>query len=80
MSHKLTLRFTTEEDSKYFSLAIDNVKEDENGQAAITEVQVNSLMDLIIQKKIFATKTGDLTGKKDAKIVTTSSESFDVNL
>lgn len=79
MAHKLTMRFTTAEDGKYFSLSIDNVKEGENGQPAVTEAQVNSLMDLIIQKKIFATKTGDLTGKKDAKIVTTSSESFAIN-
>ena len=78
MAHKLNLRFTTEEDGKYFTLSIDNVKEDASGQAVITEVQVNSLMDLIIQKKVFATKTGNLTGKKDAKIVTTSSESFNI--
>lgn len=78
MAHKLNLRFTTEEDGKYFTLSIDNVKEDASGQAVITEAQVNSLMDLIIQKKVFATKTGNLTGKKDAKIVTTSSESFNI--
>lgn len=78
MSHKLTMRFTTEEDGKYFSLSIDNIKKDENGQPDITEEQVNSLMDLIIQKKIFVSKTGDLIGKKDAKIVSTSSESFQV--
>lgn len=79
MAHKLTLRFTTEEDGKYFSLSIDNIKQDENGQPTVTEVQVNNLMDLIIQKKIFASKTGELTGKKDAKIITTSSENFNIN-
>lgn len=79
MAHKLTLRFTTEEDGKYFSLLIDNIKQDENGQPTVTEVQVNNLMDLIIQKKIFASKTGELTGKKDAKIITTSSENFNIN-
>lgn len=79
MAHKLTLKFTTAEDGKYFSLSIDNVKQDVNGQPSITEAEVNSLMDLIIQKKIFSTKTGDITGKKDAKLVTTSSESFQLN-
>ncbi|MFT8316597.1 MAG: DUF2922 domain-containing protein [Clostridium sp.] len=79
MAHKLTLKFTTAEDGKYFSLSIDNVKQDVNGQPSITEAEVNSLMDLIIQKKIFSTKTGDITGKKDAKLVTTSSESFQLS-
>jgi hypothetical protein len=72
------MRFNTEEDGKYFSLSIDNIKKDENGQPDITEEQVKSLMDIIIQKKIFVSKTGDLTAKKDAKIVSTSSESFQV--
>ncbi|AGK95931.1 DUF2922 domain-containing protein [Clostridium pasteurianum] len=79
MAHKLTLKFTTEEDGKYFSLSVDNVKQDANGQPSVTEAEVNSLMDLIIQKKIFSTKTGDITGKKDAKLVTTSSASFGLN-
>lgn len=79
MAHKLTLRFTTEEDGRYFSLSIDNVKQDESGQASVTEEEVNDLMDLIIQKKVFSTKTGELTGKKDARIVTTSSTDFDLN-
>ncbi|AJA46891.1 hypothetical protein CPAST_c07910 [Clostridium pasteurianum DSM 525 = ATCC 6013] len=79
MAHRLTLRFTTEEDGKYFSLSIDNVKQDENGQATVTEAEVNNLMDLIIQKKVFSTKTGELTGKKDAKIITTSSTDFDIS-
>jgi hypothetical protein len=79
MAHRLTLRFITEEEGKYFSLSVDNVKQDENGQASVTEEEVNTLMDLIIQKKVFSTKTGELTGKKDAKIITTSSTDFDVN-
>jgi hypothetical protein len=35
----------------------------------ITEAQVNTLMDLVIAKNVFATVYGNLTGKKDAKIV-----------
>lgn len=74
MSHKLTMRFTTEEDGKYFSLAIDNIKEDTNGQPTVTDTDVNSLMDLIIQKKIFVSGSGLLVGKKDAKILASSEQ------
>lgn len=78
MAHRLTMRFTTEEDGKYFSLAVDNVKEDENGQPDVTDAEVNTLMDLIIKKNIFATGYGALVGKKDAKVVSTTSQQFEV--
>lgn len=76
MSQRLTMRFTTEEDGKYFSLSVDNVKEDVDGQPAVTDAEVNTLMDLIIQKNIFATSYGALLGKKDAKVVSTTSQEF----
>lgn len=78
MAHKLAMRFTTEQEGKYFSLAIDNIKEDENGKPAVTQADINTTMDLIIAKKIFASKNGALTGKKDAKVVSTTSQEFDV--
>lgn len=78
MAHRLTVRFTTEQDGKYFSLNVDNVKEDENGLPAVTEAEINTLMDLVIAKKIFVSKNGALTGKKDAKIVSTTSQEFDL--
>ncbi|ADK16285.1 MULTISPECIES: DUF2922 domain-containing protein [Clostridium] len=51
MANRLNMRFTTEEEGKYFSLSVDNVKEDENGQPSVTKEQVASLMNLIIAKK-----------------------------
>ena len=35
-------------------------------------------MDLVIAKNIFASANGNLTGKKDAKIVTTDTSTVDV--
>lgn len=78
MAHKLTMRFTTEQEGKYFSLSIDNIKEDENGKTAVTQADINAAMDLIIAKKIFVSKNGALVGKKDAKVVSTTSQEFDV--
>jgi hypothetical protein len=76
--HKLVMKFLTETEGKYFTLTVDDIKADENGVPTITELQVNSLMDLVIAKNIFATTNGNLVGKKDAKVVTTDSSTFDV--
>jgi hypothetical protein len=70
--HKLVMRFLTAVEGKYFTLTVDDIKADENGAATITEAQVNTLMDLVIAKNIFASINGDLTGKKDAKTVYTN--------
>ena len=79
MAHKLVMRFTTEEDGKYFSMSLDNIKADEaTGQPSVTQAEVNTLMDLIVQKKIFATSYGALVGKKDAKVVSTTSQEFTI--
>jgi hypothetical protein len=69
--HKLVMKFLTETEGKYFTLTVDDIKADENGVPTITELQVNSLMDLVIAKNIFATTNGNLVGKKDAKVITT---------
>ncbi|KYH34263.1 hypothetical protein CLTEP_18380 [Clostridium tepidiprofundi DSM 19306] len=79
MSNKLLLKFLTSTEGKYFSLTINDIKADENGNPLVTDEEVNSLMDTIIEKNIFLTKYGDLTGKKSAKIVSTNSTSVALN-
>ena len=80
MGHKLVMRFTTDEDGKYFTMSIDNIKVDgTTGQPSVTEAEVNTLMDLIVLKKIFATSYGAIVGKKDAKVVSTTSQEFTLN-
>ena len=76
--NKLVMRFLTAIEGKYFTLTVDDIKADENGVPTVTETEVNSLMDLVIAKNIFATKSGDLTYKKDAKIVSTDTSSVQV--
>ena len=76
--HKLVMRFLTSTEGKYFTLSVDDLKADENGEPAVTEAEVNALMDLVIAKNIFASANGNLTGKKDAKIVTTDTSTVDV--
>ena len=76
--HKLVMRFLTVTEGKYFTLSVDDLKADENGEPTVTEAQVNALMDLVIAKNIFASANGNLTGKKDAKIITTDTISVDV--
>jgi len=76
--HKLVMRFLTATEGKYFTLTVDDLKADGNGVPTVTEAEVNALMDLVIAKNIFASANGSLTGKKDAKIVTTDTSSVDV--
>ena len=76
--HKLVMRFLTATEGKYFTLTVDDLKADENGVPSVTEAEVNALMDIVIAKNIFASSNGNLTGKKDAKIVTTDTNEVDV--
>ena len=77
MGHKLVMRFTTEIDGKYFTLSLDNIKVDgATGLPAVSQEQVNTLMNLIIQKGIFLSGYGALVAKKDAKVVSTTSQEF----
>ena len=69
--HNLVMRFLTSIEGKYFTLTVDDIKADESGVPTVTEAQVNALMDLVITNNIFSSANGNLTGKKDAKIVTT---------
>ncbi|MCB2308637.1 DUF2922 domain-containing protein [Clostridium estertheticum] len=75
--HKLVMRFLTTIEGKYFTLSVDDIKADDKGPT-ITEAEVNALMDLVITKNIFLSTSGDLTGKKDAKIVTTDTNTIKV--
>ena len=74
--HKLVMRFLTSIEGKYFTLSVDDIKADEDGAPTITQAEVIALMNLVIAKNIFLSTNGDLTGKKDAKIVTTDTSSF----
>ena len=76
--HKLFMRFLTATEGKYFTLTVDDIKADEKGAPTVTEAEVNALMNLVIAKNIFASTNGNLTGKKDAKIVTTDTSTVDV--
>ncbi|MCB2361970.1 DUF2922 domain-containing protein (plasmid) [Clostridium estertheticum] len=75
--NKLVMRFLTTIEGKYFTLTVDDIKADDKGPT-ITEAEVNALMDLVIAKNIFLSTSGDLTGKKDAKIVTTDTNTIKV--
>ncbi|MBU3111041.1 DUF2922 domain-containing protein [Clostridium lacusfryxellense] len=76
--HNLVLRFLTSIEGKYFTLTVDDIKADESGLPTVTKAEVNALMDLVITNNIFASANGNLTGKKDAKIVTTDTSIVDV--
>lgn len=79
MEHRLVLRFTTSEEGKYFTLSLNNIKVDgATGQPSVSEEQINTLMNLIIQKGIFFSTSGALTGKKDAKVVSTTEKEFKI--
>ena len=54
------------------------IKVDENGVPTVTETEVNALMNLVIANNIFESSSGNLTGKKDAKIVSTDTSTVDV--
>ena len=72
------MRFLTATEGKYFTLTVDDIKVDEAGQPVITEAEVNALMGLVIAKNIFVSVNGSLTGKKDAKIISTDTSAVDV--
>ena len=76
--HKLVMRFLTSIEGKYFTLSVDDIKADEEGVPTITDLEVNTLMDLVIAKNIFASANGSLTGKKDAKVITTDTNEVKV--
>ncbi|HSN58515.1 MAG TPA: DUF2922 domain-containing protein [Clostridiaceae bacterium] len=62
MSKTLTMSFLNEEGRKA-TVRLNTVKED------VTELEVQSAMDLILAKNIFSSKGGDLKLKDSAVIV-----------
>lgn len=40
----------------------------------LTAAEIETVMDLVIAKNIFTTSNGDLTGKRDIKIIDTTTE------
>ena len=76
--HNLVMRFLTSIEGKYFSLTVDDIRADESGVPTVTQAEVNALMDLVITNNIFESANGSLTGKKDAKIVTTGTSAVAV--
>ena len=50
----------------------------ENLRRLVTETQIKEVMDLIIEKNIFAPNGEDIVSAKDAKIVQTETTEFDL--
>lgn len=68
---KLLMTFMTEFGRKV-SLFVTDPRED------ITEAEIKEVMDLIIEKTIFAPSGEDIVSAKDAKIVQTETTEFDL--
>jgi len=65
------LTFTTA-GGKTFSITIPDPRED------LDKAQAEAVMDTIIQKNVFLTSSGALTGKRDIKVVgTTTNDLYD---
>ncbi|MBP3931958.1 MAG: DUF2922 domain-containing protein [Peptostreptococcaceae bacterium] len=70
---RLLMTFMSELDRKV-SIAIDDPRED------ITEDEIKEVMDLIVEKNIFAPNGADLVDTVEAKIVVTDTTEFDLVL
>lgn len=71
MEYTLTMVFNTELGLKT-SLSVSGVK------STITQAEADSLMDLIIAKNVFATKSGKLVGKETASLTGKQVTKFEV--
>ena len=71
MEYILTMNFNTE-GGKTTTLSINKIKKD------ITQAEVLTLMDLIIDKNIFTTDTGILVGRGSAKLTKREITKFEV--
>ena len=67
---KLLMSFMTSNDKKV-SLYVTDPRED------VTELEIKEVMDLIVEKNIFAPNGEDIVSAKDAKIVQTETTEFD---
>ena len=70
---RLLMNFMSELGRKV-SIAVDDPRED------ITEDEIKEVMDLIVEKNIFAPNGADLVATVDAKIVVTDTTEFDLVL
>lgn len=70
---RLLMNFMSELDRKV-SIAVDDPRED------ITEDEIKEVMDLIVEKNIFAPNGADLVDTVEAKIVVTDTTEFDLVL
>ncbi|MBQ9013072.1 MAG: DUF2922 domain-containing protein [Bacilli bacterium] len=68
---KLLMTFMTEFDRKV-SLFVTDPRED------ITESEIKAVMDLIVEKNIFAPNGEDIVSAKEAKIVQTETTEYDL--
>lgn len=71
MEYTLSMVFITEKGSKA-SLSISGVK------AAITQAEVDTLMDTIIAKNVFTTTTGALASKDSAQLIAKTVTKYDI--
>mgnify|MGYP003290376468 CR=1 FL=1 len=67
---KLLMSFMTSNDKKV-SLYVTDPRED------VTEEEIKEVMDLIVEKNIFAPNGEDIVSAKEAKIVQTETTEFD---
>ena len=70
---RLLMNFMSELDRKV-SISLDDPRED------ITEDEIKEVMDLIVEKNIFAPNGADLVDTVEAKIVVTDTTEFDLVL
>ncbi|MHC1719486.1 MAG: DUF2922 domain-containing protein [Clostridiaceae bacterium] len=71
MSKTLTMSFLNEE-GRVATLRLNNLKE------AVTDLEVQGVMDIILTKNIFSTKGGDLKVKDSAAIINRESTALSV--
>ena len=70
---RLVMTFKTTDDKKV-SLSVDNPRED------ITETEIKSAMDLVVERNIFAPNGGDIVATVEAKVVVTDTTEYDLVL
>ncbi|HJG96281.1 MAG TPA: DUF2922 domain-containing protein [Romboutsia timonensis] len=71
LNKKLVMTFKTTDDKKV-SLTVDNPRED------LSEEEVKTAMELIIEKNIFAPGGADLASLVSAKVVQTDTTNYDL--
>ncbi len=71
MAKTLLMKFKTNKDKGY-SLKLKNVKDD------VSKEDVKELMDNLVEHNVVLTTAGVLQSKESAEIITTTSESLDI--